>query len=144
VPFFLLLLVGVLLLASSLITAALAVVTALFPAELAGGLGSLVTWALSLAVSVLALALLYRFLPDALIRWGDVWVGALVAALANEVAKSLVTRFIASGTGGVYQTIAGPLALMVWVFFTSQILFAGCELTRHYALIYGSRAGADD
>lgn len=133
-------LVGVLMLLGSVVTATVVVVQRLFPQlPLTGVLSGIVSWAISVAVSVLALALLYRFVPHTRVRWGDVWLGALLAALVNELAKGLLTRFISSGTAGAYQSIAGPLALMIWVYFTSQILFAGCELTRHYALLYGSR-----
>ncbi|MBC8075456.1 MAG: YihY/virulence factor BrkB family protein [Chloroflexales bacterium] len=134
-------LVGVLMLLGSVLTAAILLVQRLFPQlPLASLLSGMASWAISVAVSVLALSLLYRFVPDTRVRWGDVWLGAVLAALVNELAKGLLARFIASGTTGAYQSIAGPLALMIWVYFTSQILFAGCELTRHYALLYGSRS----
>jgi membrane protein len=134
-------LVGVLMLLGSSLTATIVVVQRLFPhLPLAGLLGGLASWAISVAVSMLALSLLYRFVPHTRVHWGDVWLGALLAALVNELAKGLLARFIASGTAGAYQSIAGPLALMIWVYFTSQILFAGCEMCRHYALLYGSRS----
>jgi membrane protein len=134
-------LVGALMLLGSSLTAAIVVVQRLFPQlPIAGLLGGLASWTISVAVSVVALSLLYRFVPHTSVRWGDVWLGALLAALVNELAKGLLARFIASGTAGAYQSIAGPLALMIWVYFTSQILFAGCEFSRHYALLYGSRS----
>jgi membrane protein len=141
VPFLLMLLVGLLLLLNSVLTAGLAVLQRFFPqTPYSGLLGSAFGLVLPVAVSTLALGLLYRYIPYTRVLWHDVWLGAFVAAVANELAKNLMTGFIASGTGGFYQSIAGPLALMIWVFFTSQIVFFGCELTRHYALIYGSRS----
>jgi membrane protein len=138
--FLLMLAAGVILLMSGVLTTVLAVIKANVP-QLPGSAfaWSVIDWTVSPLLSMLALGLLYRYLPNTRVLWSDVWLGALVAGVTNELLKSLVTRFIASGTGGVYQSVAGPLALMIWVYFTSQVVFFGCELTRHYALIYGSR-----
>ena len=133
--------VGLLMLIGSTLTATIVVLQELFPKlPLAGLLGGLASWGISVAVSIVALSLLYRFVPSTSVHWGDVWLPALLAALVNELAKGVLARFIASGTAGAYQSVAGPLALMIWVYFTSQILFAGCELSRHYALLFGSRS----
>ena len=139
--FLLMLAAGMILLMSGVLTAVLAVVRANVPVLPGSAFAwSVIDWTVSPLMSMLALGLLYRYLPNTRVLWNDVWLGALVAGVANELLKSLVTRFITSGTGGVYQSVAGPLALMIWVYFTSQVVFFGCELTRHYALIYGSRS----
>ena len=139
--FFLMVVAGIILLLSGVLTTVLAFIETNTPTLPGSAVAwAVIDWTVSPLLSIIALALLYRFLPNTRVLWGDVWLGAIVAGTANELLKSLVTRFVASGTGGVYQSVAGPLALMIWVYFTSQLLFFGCELTRHHALIYGSRS----
>lgn len=140
--FFVAALAGLIMLTSGIFTTVLGVVRGFFP-ELPGSnlLWSALQWTVAPILGILALAIVYRFVPNTKVEWRDVWVGAIVAGLGGELLKTVVASFITSGTGGVYQSVAGPLALMIWVFFTSQIMFLGCEFTRHYALLYGSRKG---
>jgi|HigsolmetaAR202D_1030399.scaffolds.fasta_scaffold00005_1 Predicted membrane protein len=140
--FFIAAIAGLIMLTSGIFTTVLSVVRSFLP-ELPGSnqLWSALQWTVAPILGILALAIIYRFMPNTKVEWRDVWVGAIAAGLGGELLKTVVASFITSGTGGVYQSVAGPLALMIWVFFTSQIMFFGCELTRHYALLYGSRTG---
>lgn len=98
--------------------------------------------ALSLVLNTLVFALLYKFLPDTKVRWGDVWLGAAVTAVVWELAKYLLGWYIArSGrTYSAYGAVGTVLVLMVWIYFSSQILFLGAEFTEVYSRRHGSRA----
>lgn len=109
---------------------------------LGGVAGFALGLALSLLLNTLVFALLYKFLPDTKVRWGDVWLGASVTAVVWELAKYLLGWYIArSGrTYSAYGAVGTVLVLMVWIYFSSQILFLGAEFTEVYSRRHGSRA----
>lgn len=87
----------------------------------------------------LLFALIFKLLPDADITWRDVWVGALVTTLLFEVGKVLIGFYL--GKASVTSTFgaAGSLAaLLVWVYYSAQIVLLGAEFTRSYANHFGS------
>jgi membrane protein len=93
-----------------------------------GGLGE------SLAVILLTLLvflLLYKFLPPVPVRWRDVWGGALLATFLWEIGKRLLTVYLLLFPGtGVYGAAGLLLVLMIWVYYSCQILFAGAEFCK--------------
>lgn len=93
----------------------------------------------SLGVNTLLIAMIYKFLPDAEIRWGDVWLGALVTALLFTIGKSLIGLYLGKSSISSAYGVAGPMALiLLWVYYSSQILFLGAEFTQVYANMKGS------
>jgi membrane protein len=95
----------------------------------------------TLLLSTLVFALLFKFLPDTRVRWGDVWLGALVTAIVWEIAKRLLALYIEhSSYASAYGAVGTLLVLMAWVYFSSQVLFLGAELTKVYSRRRGSRA----
>lgn len=109
---------------------------------LGGAAGFAAGLALSVLLNTLVFALLFKYLPDTFVAWGDVWLGALVTALIWELAKYLLGWYIArsSQTYSAYGAVGTLLVLMVWIYFSSQILFLGAEFTEAYARFHGSRA----
>jgi membrane protein len=100
-------------------------------------LGLLIT----LLLSTLIFALLFRYLPDAKVRWRDVWLGALLTAIIWEIAKRLLGIYIGqSSYASAYGAVGTVLVLMAWVYFSSQVLFLGAEFTEVYSRRHGSRA----
>jgi membrane protein len=97
---------------------------------------------LSLLLNMLVFALLFKFLPDTDVHWKDVWLGAIVTAVVWELAKYLLGWYIArsSRTYSAYGAVGTVLVLMVWIYFSSQILYLGAEFTETYARRHGSRA----
>ncbi|PLS78687.1 MAG: hypothetical protein CYG59_17200, partial [Chloroflexi bacterium] len=137
----LVLIVAVLLLTFMLVSAALtAFVT--FTATLPGAaiVGSLVQVVLNLGVLTLLFALVFRFLPRTQVAWHDVWLGAGLTALSWTVLQVAITYYIALSSYQDYGAIGAILALVAWVFLSSQVLFLGGEFTAVYARRYGSRA----
>jgi membrane protein len=141
------LVVGFLLLVSLLLTAAIAVV-----GEWSGGmtpgmeaLVQILNSVLSLAVITLLFAMLFKFLPDAKIAWHDVWIGAFLTAALFTVGKFALGLYLGkSGVGSSYGAAGSLIVLLLWVYYSSQILFFGAEFTQVYANRFGSHVAPGD
>lgn len=92
----------------------------------------------SMGVVTFLFALIYKFLPDAKIRWSDVWTGALVTAVLFTLGKSLIGFYLGnSDFSGIYGAAGSVIVVLTWVFYTSQIIFLGAQFTLVYARRYG-------
>ncbi len=95
---------------------------------------------LSLAVTTLAFALIYKFLPDGKIRWNVTWFGAFVTALLFNIGRYLIGFGLSLANIGVIYGAAGSLVIiLLWVFYASIIFFFGAEITQQYAKTYGEK-----
>jgi uncharacterized BrkB/YihY/UPF0761 family membrane protein len=95
---------------------------------------------ISIGVITVLFALMFKFLPDADIAWGDVWLGAFVTALLFSIGKTAIGIYL--GNSGIASTFgaAGSLVLLLlWIYYSAQILFFGAEFTQVYANQYGSK-----
>ena len=141
------LVVGFLLLVSLLLTAAIALV-----GEWSGGmmpgmetLVQILNSVLSLAVITLLFAMIFKFLPDAKIAWHDVWIGAFITATLFTVGKFALGLYLGkSGVGSSYGAAGSLIVLLLWVYYSSQILFFGAEFTQVYANRFGSHVAPAD
>jgi membrane protein len=123
---------------STVLTALAAFFVGLMPA-LAPALEA-VNFVVSLAVTALLFALIFKLLPDAKIAWGDVWVGAALTALLFTLGKFLLGFYLGrSGITSTYGAAGSLVALLVWVYYSAQIVFFGAEFTKAYANRFGSR-----
>ncbi len=143
--FTLVLCTGFLLLVSLLITAALAAVDHLLtPASVPGGV---LLWRLSNAAVTylfitLLFALLFKYVPHARVAWKDVWLGAAGTALLFTAGKYLLGLYLGVSTIVSAFGAAGSLAVvLVWVYFSAQILLLGAEFSHLYAQRFGSHRG---
>jgi membrane protein len=94
---------------------------------------------LSTGVVILLFAAIYRFLPDVRIAWRDVWTGAIITGLLFQLGKyALTIYFNHSSTASAYGAAGSLIALLVWLYYSAQILFFGAEFTQVYARKYGS------
>ncbi len=94
----------------------------------------------SLGVVTLLFAMIYQFLPDVDLRWRDVWVGGLVTAGLFTIGKFLIGFYL--GTSGVatsYGAAGSVVVLLVWVYYSSQIVLLGAEFTKAYVERFGGR-----
>ena len=107
-----------------------------------GAAGFVIGLATTLLLNTLVFALLFKFLPNTTVRWGDVGLGALVTAVLWELGKNLLAWYIGrSGQSwSAYGLVGTVLILMAWIYFSSQILFLGAEFTEVYSRRQGSRA----
>jgi membrane protein len=139
--FSLVLVVGFLLLVSLLLTAVIAFVEQWFVGMVPGvaALAQLVNSAVSLIVITLLFAMIFKFLPDAKIAWRDVWIGAFLTAGLFTVGKFALGLYLATGSVGSSYGASGSLVVfLLWVYYSSLILFFGAELTKAYANRFGS------
>lgn len=141
--FGLILSVALLLLISFVISTALSVFTdylqRLLP-EVTLILIRLIDFSLSLFITSLLFALIYRFLPDAIIRWRDVGVGAFITALLFLLGKYLISFYIAqSNPGSAFGAAGSAIVLLLWVNYSSLIIFFGAEFTQEFADAFGQK-----
>ena len=99
-----------------------------------------VYWVFDLAVVILLFASIFKFLPDAEIRWRDVWIGAAMTAILFAIGKWALGLYLGSGSAGsAYGAASSLITLLLWVYYSSQILLFGAEFTQ----VYANRAGRD-
>jgi membrane protein len=135
------LVVGFLLLVSLLLTAAIAFVGKQFGAMVPGTevLIQLLNSVLSLAVITLLFGMMFKILPDANIAWRDVWIGAFLTALLFTLGKFALGFYLGrSGVASSYGAAGSLIVLLLWVYYSSQIVFFGAEFTQVYANRFGS------
>ncbi|MGH6914060.1 MAG: YihY/virulence factor BrkB family protein [Geminicoccales bacterium] len=141
--FLMVLVVGTLLL---LLLAAGAVVAALdnfVPGWISDGTFAYFLRCLEIAISIVSaavlFALIYRVLPEARIEWSDVWLGSFTAAILFTAGKSVIGWYLGRGSLSSLFGAAGSLVvLMLWVYYSAQILLFGAEVTEVYAKRWGS------
>jgi membrane protein len=95
---------------------------------------------LSLALVTLLFALIFKVVPDAKIAWRDVWIGAAITALLFTLGKFVIGLYLGKSTIASSFGAAASLAiLLIWIYYSAQILFIGAEFTQVYATRFGSR-----
>ncbi|MBC5804870.1 MAG: ribonuclease BN [Candidatus Eremiobacter antarcticus] len=106
-------------------------------------LTTILSFLISWAVISTLFAVIFKYLPDAEIAWKDVWIGAFVTGLLFMVGQMLISLYIGhSAMASTYGAAASLLIILVWVYYSAQILLFGAEFTRVYAKQYGSHAQA--
>jgi membrane protein len=94
----------------------------------------------SLAVITTLFAMIYKVLPDVKLGWTDVWVGGLVTAGLFTIGKSLIGLYIGTSTfGSTYGAAGSVIVVLVWVYYSAQIILLGAEFTREYVKRFGRK-----
>jgi membrane protein len=102
-------------------------------------LQEVLTTVVSLGVSTVLFGLIFKLVPDAKIAWRDVWVGGAVTAVLFNVGRILLAWYVGRGaTASPFGAAGSLVALIVWVYYSAQILFMGAEFTQVYATRFGS------
>jgi membrane protein len=133
---------GFLLLVSLLMSAALSAIGSHL--HLPGGEASwhVVHLVFSVAVTALVFTLMFKVVPDATIAWKDVWLGGCVTALLFTGGQVLIGLYLGkTSVGSAYGAASSLMIVLLWIFFSSSILFLGAEFTQVYANMYGSKIG---
>src|SRR5438270_6985761 len=85
-----------------------------------------VYWVFDLAVVILLFAIIFKFLPDAEIGWRDVWIGAGVTAILFAIGKWALGLYLGSGSAAsAYGAASSLITLLLWVYYSAQILLFG-------------------
>ncbi|MGI8932810.1 MAG: YihY/virulence factor BrkB family protein [Phormidesmis sp.] len=133
--------IGFLLMVSLLLSAALAGISGILGDGLIGwDVGwQILNTIVSFGVITLLFALIYRILPDVTIAWGDVWVGAAMTAVLFTIGKALIGFYLGnSGVASAYGAAGSFVVLLLWIYYSAQILLFGAEFTQVYANRFGS------
>jgi membrane protein len=133
---------GFLLLVSLVFGAALAALERLSHGEML--VNTVLSWINALFAFVLTAALfatIYKMLPSVRVAWWDVTIGSLVTAVLLTAGKFAIGAYIGnSGLASTYGAAGSVVLLLVWVYYSAQILLYGAEFTRAFAYRYGSCA----
>ena len=134
--------IGFLLLVSLILSAAVSAVSKYFSVLVPGldVLWAIVNFVVSLGVIAVLFAMIFKVLPDVKIAWRDVWVGAALTALLFTVGKFLLGLYLGQNSAVSAYGAAGSIVLiLLWVYYSAQILFFGAEFTQVYANQYGTQ-----
>ncbi len=105
----------------------------------------LINLALNVGISTLIFAVIFRVLPDARIKWKDVFTGALITAILFLAGKFGISYYISqTKVGSTYGAAGSLVILLIWVYYSSLILYVGAEFTRAYAIKFGSAIHPND
>ena len=90
------------------------------------------------ALIAVLFAMIYKFLPDVVISWKNVWIGAAVTALLFSAGKYLIGLYLGqTATTNAFGAAGSLVVLLFWVYYSALISFLGAEFTQVYARRYG-------
>jgi membrane protein len=93
---------------------------------------------ISFGVITLLFAMMFKWLPDTSVRWRDVWLGAAITAALFEIGKLLISVYIGKqALESTYGAAASLVVLLIWIYYSSQVVLMGAEFTH----VYTSRRG---
>jgi membrane protein len=133
---------GFLLLVTLFVSAALSAIGSRMHGSLPGGEGvwHVVHIVVSVGVAGLLFTLMFKVISDAIIAWRDVWLGGFVTAVLFTIGQVLIGLYIGkTSVGSAYGAASSLMVILLWIFFSSSILFLGAEFTQVYANMYGSK-----
>ncbi|RJP72726.1 MAG: YihY/virulence factor BrkB family protein [Ignavibacteriales bacterium] len=105
---------------------------------------SAINFSFSFVITSLLFAMLYKILPDIHLAWKDVWIGSIVTTILFILGKQLITMYLGQTSYTSIYGAAGSLAVfLMWVFYSSQVLFLGAEFTYVYAIQKGKGVRPD-
>ena len=100
----------------------------------------LVNLAIAFSVTTVLFAMIYKVLPDTRVAWKDVWLGAAVTSFLFSLGKLGIGLYLGKSSVSSSYGAAGSFAvLLLWVYYSSQLLFLGAEFTQVYSRWHGSR-----
>jgi membrane protein len=94
---------------------------------------------LSFVIITLMFAMIYKLLPDVKLAWRNVWAGAALAALLFTIGKSLIGLYLGRSTvASVYGAAGSLVVILLWTYYSAQIVFFGAEFTKVYSRRFGA------
>jgi len=136
--------VGFLLMVSMVMTAALAALGKYLGSMLPEAALQGAAFAVSFTVMALLFALMFKWMPDAPVQWRDVWLAAVITAALFEIGKFLIGFYIGKqGLESTYGAASSLVVVLIWVYYSAQIVLLGAEFTRSHAKLAGRAAAGD-
>ncbi len=103
-------------------------------------LAQLLSLLISFSTVMIVFALIFKVVPDVEIAWKDVWIGAVVTAVLFVLGQFAIGLYLGnSDVTSTYGAAGALVVILIWVFYSAQILFLGAEFTQVYANMYGTR-----
>ena len=100
---------------------------------------------LNFVVITVLFGVIFKVLPDAMIKWKDITAGAVTTAVLFMLGKFAISFYITkANVGNTYGTAGSLVILLVWIYYSSVILYFGAEFTKAYAIKYGGRITPND
>jgi len=133
--------IGFLLLVSLILSAFLAAMSTYLSDHFAilTGMVSVLDFVVSFVGITVMFALMFKFVPAATVKWRDVWVGAAVTSLLFSIGKLLIGLYLGNGAiGSTFGAARSLVVIMLWAYYSSQIILYGAEFSRLYAERFGS------
>ena len=133
--------IGFLLMVSLVLSAAIAAADGFFAwVGIPQSAAQLTNAAVSFLIITVLFALIFKFLPDTEVAWGDVWAGAIFTSALFAAGKAVIGLYLGrSGLASTFGAAGSVVVLVVWVYYAAQIFFFGAEMTQAYARRHGSR-----
>lgn len=138
--FAMVLVIGFLLLVSLLLSSILVAASHFFDSLMPGlpVLGQVINFLISFGVITVLFASIYKFLPDVEIPWKNLWMGAAVTAVLFNIGKFAIGLYLGnSSVGSAYGAAGSLVVVLIWVFYSAQILLIGAEFTQVYSKYRG-------
>ena len=89
---------------------------------------------LSFVVITFMFAVIYKLLPDVKLAWRNVWTGAAVTAVLFTIGKTLIGLYLGRSTvASVYGAAGSLIVILLWVYYSAQVVFFGAEFTKVYS-----------
>jgi membrane protein len=96
---------------------------------------------LSLGLTTVLFAIIYKYVPREKIAWGDVWIGGLVTACLFSAGKLLIGLYLGrSSLSSAYGAAGSIMVLLLWIYYSAQIFLLGAEFTHVFTYALGSRS----
>ena len=136
--------VGFLLLVTLIVDAAISAMGGYIAPKVPGGeaVMHIAQLLISFGLVTVLFAMIFRFLPDTKVEWRDVWFGAVFTSILFVAGKFGLGLYLGKSAAGSAYGAAGSLViLLLWVYYSAQILFFGAEFTQVYARTHGSMIG---
>ncbi len=128
------------LVASAILSAVNQTVTGWLPGM--DALAQVANFLLTLILLILLFAMIYQWLPQTDLAWSDVWVGATATAILFSIGKYLIGLYLGkAAVGSAYGAAGAFVVLLVWVYYSTQIVLFGAEITYVYAKRHGHGFG---
>ena len=100
---------------------------------------------LTFVITTFLFSLMFKVLPDAKIKWKDVFIGGLITAVFFTLGKLAIGYYLGSSNiATIYGAAGSVMIVMVWVYYSSIILYLGAEFTKVYAKLYGGKIFPND
>jgi membrane protein len=134
--------IGFLLLVSLVVSAGLAAAGKWFSGSMPGGeeIWHAINFAVSFGVIAALFTLMFKYLPDVKVAWKDVWLGGVITAFLFTIGKYALGMYLGrSSISSAYGAAGSFVILLLWVYYSAQILFFGAEFTQVYANRFGKK-----